>query len=603
MIRKLDDYSMVYLIGVWLGLLLSTQVIGTGVLNQLVDGSRLKAGDRLILSCWLGTIALAVSCMAMSLIGPLTPGRGAIVLLGLVGLSLCRGSNRVALGSIRRRLPREQLGLGLSAVVLMAAVMSRSVSWHDAGYYHASAIRWFAQYGSVPGIALLFNNLGFTSSWFALVAPLSGPGVAQTSVVGNGFAAVLLLLHWLIASQRWLRRTGQMSDRLIGLFGSGALGLSLTVRPFSEIMVSPSPDFPVLVLVGTIAWALLLIAKLDAPDQPPSRLALLPLILALGAVTIKLTAIPTLLVSGLFVLWHHWRSPRSLLLAVGLGALILGPNLGSSLVTSGCPLYPSAFLCMDLPWAPTAQSAQAVAAGTHDWVSWYGTPPPGTNPWLWAVTQVVKNGRDRLIFLIMGGAGFVGLGMLWQMRRAFSRRRLPGELWVMALGVTGIGFLLLTSIFARFLMPYILVLLGLIGAWGIEQWSGRSLGKTAPRPNVESCRRRDLGIPLIRHLYRGIALVATATMLVSLSQYQGRNALLPPALPQSPIVQKTTNSIAYFAPKSGDLPLYDGSPYTAEQVDRCWAAPLPCAYAIGPDVQLRDPVRGVAAGFERRSGR
>jgi hypothetical protein len=106
----------------------------------------------------------------------------------------------------------------------------------------------------------------------------------------------------------------------------------------------------------------------------------------------------------------------------------------------------------------------------------------------------------------------------------------------------------------------------------------------------------------VRSLYLGLTITASALMSVNLIQYQGHNALLPPPLPQSAIVQKTTNAITYFAPKSGDLPLYDGSPYTADQVDRCWAAPLPCAYAIGPDIQLRDPARGVAAGFERRSG-
>jgi hypothetical protein len=152
---------------------------------------------------------------------------------------------------------------------------------------------------------------------------------------------------------------------------------------------------------------------------------------------------------------------------------------------------------------------------------------------------------------------------------------------------------LMTSIFSRFLMPYILVLLGLVGAWGADRWQRRWSGRAAARP---------YGMP-VRSLYFGMTAIAIALMSVNLIQYQGRNALLPPPLPQSAIVQKTTNAITYFAPKSGDLPLYDGSPYTAEQVDRCWAAPLPCAYMIGPDVQLRDPVRGVAAGFERRSGR
>jgi hypothetical protein len=580
---------MLYLMVVWLGLGAMGLSIGASALNRLGDVSSLRSGDRLILSLWLGTIAIAVSLMATSLVAPLTPGVGAIVVLLLLGLSLARSSDRANLRDRQLRLTRDQLGLGLAAVAGLAAVMSRRVSWHDAGYYHASAIQWLAQYGSVHGIALLFNNLGFTSSWFAFVAPLSGPGVAQTSVVGNGFAVLLLLGHWLIVIQRLWRRQAALSDWFLGLFGTAALGLSLAVSPFSQVMLSPSPDFPVLVLVGTIAWALLLLAKLELPIG--SRLTYLPLILALGAVTIKLTAIPLAIVAGLFALWYHWRSPRSLLLGLGLSGLILGPNIAASLITSGCPLYPAAVLCLDVAWAPTAAAQQQVAAGTHDWVSWYGTPPAGMNAWVWALSQLLKGSRDRLLFVAMGIGGLAGLGVLWQVRRSFSWRRLPGELWVMLLSIMGIGFLLMTSVFSRFLMPYILVLLGLVGAWvGDRLWRNPRLGRAAARP---------YGMP-VRSLYLGITIAASALMSVNLIQYQGHNALLPPPLPQSAIVQKTTNAITYFAPKSGDLPLYDGSPYTADQVDRCWAAPLPCAYAIGPDVRLRDPVRGVAAGFERR---
>jgi hypothetical protein len=570
---------MIYLIGVWMGLLVVCQVIGLGGLNWVVGGVSLRSGDRLILSLWLGVITLAVASMFASLFVPLTPLYGAIVvgiLLAITGRSVTQPFWQI--------LTREQWGLGLGAIGLLAAAMSRPVTWHDAGYYHASAIRWFAEYGSVHGIALLFNNLGFTSSWFSLVAPLSGPGVAQTTVVGNGFAALLLLLQGLMAWRRLWRGQGTIADRFIALFATGALGLSLTVSPFSQVMLSPSPDFPVLVLVGTIAWALLVIAPLAVADR--ARLSYLPLILALGAVTMKLTAMPALGVAGLFLLWHHARSPRSWLLGGGLVALMLGPNIVSSLITSGCPLYPSALFCLDVPWAPTAQAAQKVAAGTHDWASWYGTPPAGVHPWFWAVTQVLKGTRDRLVFLAMGLSGLAGLTVLWKARRSFARQPLTGELWVMLLGVTGIGFLLVTSIFIRFLVPYLLLLLALVGAIGWGQSS--RLGRSAIRPITS------------RPLYLGLTTIATAIMLVNLVRSHGQTALLPPPLPTSAIVQKQTNAIVYSAPKSGDLPLYDGSPYHTDQVDRCWAAPIPCAYQIAPDVQLRDPAKGVAAGFERR---
>ena len=59
--------------------------------------------------------------------------------------------------------------------------------------------------------------------------------------------------------------------------------------------------------------------------------------------------------------------------------------------------------------------------------------------------------------------------------------------------------------------------------------------------------------------------------------------LLPPQLPSAQVVQKQVNDVTYF--------------YTE---GLCWAAKLPCAFELQEDIKLRDPARGIKAGFVRK---
>ncbi|MBE9030710.1 hypothetical protein IQ266_13315 [filamentous cyanobacterium LEGE 11480] len=588
---------MIYFIGVWLVLLLVCPIVGIGLLNGLSDINLWRLGDRFILALWLGIILFAVTALGLSLQWPLTPWLGVIVMLVLMDLAWRFPANRQAWRQLWQQLSRRQVGLGISAVVLVAAVMSRAVTWHDAGYYHASVIRWLSQYGSVHGLALIFSNLGFTSSWFAFVSPLSRPAYAgYTSAVGNGFAALIMVLHGLIVGHRVVRRQAQMSDWFMLIFATVALLTSLFVSPFSQIMVSPSPDFPVLLLVGTIAWLMLVICQFEPPySARADRMSVLPFALALGAVSIKLTAIPTVLVGGLFLLLSHRLAWSRLLLGAGLSGVLMGPNVLASIRTSGCPLYPSAVLCVDRPWAPTRQQAHAIAASTHDWTSWLGTPPAGANPWLWAVTQLVKTPRDFVTFFLVGLAVLAGLALLLQALRTVARRQLPGEFWVVLLGLVGLGFLFLTSIFTRFLFPYMLILFALSVTWlGHEQRVLQRYLKILVG-RWPSCTPRGI--------YLSITGLSTIVLAMSLILYQGANAIVPPPMMQSAMTQKVTNTIAYASPQSGDLAISieNAGVYQSDDLDRCWAVAIPCAYNIPDDVQLRDPARGIGAGFVRRS--
>ncbi|NJR48757.1 MAG: hypothetical protein HC780_03545 [Leptolyngbyaceae cyanobacterium CSU_1_3] len=439
---------MLYFIAVWIVLMVVCCPIGLALLNGLsLDGFD-RLGDRLITSLWVGVVVLAIALLAVSLILPLSPLVGAVVAIGLCALALEWRKTRVELTTIAARSgSRHRILSFLGWAIAIAALSSRQVTWHDTGYYHYGLIQWLSQYGTVPGLSLLFSNLGFTSSWFALAAPLNASFFeARVSAVTNGFVLLLAVLHGLVCL-RQARNGARFSDRFAMAFLLIMLPVTLWLDPMSSILVSPSPDLPIAFLVGLVSWAMLVVAQKPAPSNRAMDDRIVPLILATGAFTIKLTALPVLAISSLFFVLKQGATGRRILLGGAIVGFLLSPMLISGTLTSGCPLYPATALCLDLPWSPPAQAVQQIAANTHNWTTWYGTPPSGTHPWLWAIGQWFNTSpKEKVtVAIILGAIGSAIYVLKTHFFKAQALRR--GEVWVAAMGILGITFLMLTSPF------------------------------------------------------------------------------------------------------------------------------------------------------------
>jgi hypothetical protein len=619
---------MLYFLNLWLFLLPCCGLLGAYALLRLERSPDVSLRNWAIASLWLGLLAWAVVFLALSLYRPLSLGLG----LGVMGL----GSGLCLLDrKLRQQLRWGFANLGRGAVlgsaiamVGLAAWIAQTVTWHDTGYYHYSAIEWFRDFGSVPGIALLFKNLGFTSSWFALAAPFNPAFAAARVTAGlNGLALLIAMGHWVLAIRAWGRGEANLSDRLAVTFYTLAIPICLVMKPLSLILISPSPDLPVLLLVGAVAWGMAWegnipnrsVAAMAGPLNPPilgdfetdlarkspsigglgggsaadvapmgllNKPRLLPVALAAGAVGLKLTALPLLMFSALYYLIRSGFGGilRRGFTAGAIATLFLIPLIASSVVTSGCPLYPSSLLCLDLPWSPTAQSVKDVAAGTHGWTTWYGTPPQGMPAWLWALQRWLTTDRSELItgLLILGAILWVGVQLLRQAKRrqkaADGQTRwsqTPVELWIAGLGLFGIAFLMLTTPFFRFSVAYIVLLLA-VGASNLNLPIERL---------TNALNLRRWAMPT------AIALV-TPLVLLSLQRQHFANLVMPPPMRSTPVIARQTNGITYFAPASGDIP-------NTQDKDMCWSAPVPCTYDIARDVYLRDPNLGLAGGFVR----
>lgn len=188
----------------------------------------------------------------------------------------------------------------VSLELIVAALVNRQIVWFDTGLYHFGSIQWLSQFGAVPGVALINSKFGFTSSWYALAAPLT-PEVLGSHVgaVTNGFVFLLAIGHFFIALSKSFTNP-KVSDWFVIVFSTVVLLVyTATIFSGSPILISFSPDVAVTFLIGIVAWTILVISNQKKSFSANTRVKILdasfvPLIIAAGAVTIKLSALPLL---------------------------------------------------------------------------------------------------------------------------------------------------------------------------------------------------------------------------------------------------------------------------------------------------------------------
>lgn len=569
---------MIYLITIWCVLIVVFCVIGTATLNFLQASEFHLWSDRWIASIWLGMIVLGISLLLVSLWLPLLTITGLMVAALLCGFALSQQAVRADLQRLGQLLYRLRLAFLVTAIPI-AALMVRSVTWIDTGLYQYSLLQWLRQVGTVPGVALLFANFGFNSIWLALAAPLNPSWLAtRGSTVLNGMVLWVALIQSLIS---W-KRVGQGQARLSDWFLACALGLlllcSLVHPTLAEIAVSPSPDLPIAFLTGVVSWSLLVVA--EARDQQSDSNsfrngAWVPLILAVGAITIKLTALPLALVCGLFYGVYHRHSIRQLGLGLLISILLLLPFWTAQILTSGCPLFPSNLLCVNAPFALRQEDSQLIAKLTHDWTAWYGASlDQPTSLVSGFLTWLNENSTNQLMLVLMLIAVALTLWMIRWIRQA----SFPGAFWVLLVQIVSLAFHSATTLFFRFMFPgLVLIPALLISMYGVKVINPRLA-------NFQSAIHQI--ISRVNQLWKFMALfIITLVLTVVLIANPGL-ILLPPPLRSVNVILKRVNDFYYFAPQRFE--------------DLCWATQIPCAFEITPDVHLRDPKQGVRAGFVRR---
>jgi hypothetical protein len=589
----------------WLLLTVSGAMVGSAILTIAKCPDFRHFGDQFITAAWLGLLTFATILLGLSIFLPLRPGISFTLLAMLTALAACFKRARDLL-----KFPRPgRTNSAIAGVAILAAIAAlnstRLVQAYDTGLYHYQLVRWLSEYGTVPGLALIHFRFAFTSSWFALAAPFDfGPFRGRISGLFGGLAIFLALLHFALAISRIIQRR---ADRADWFLAGGYPLIFLVCFPWA-FEVSLSPDLPIWILTLMVGWLMLIegrpeVAKGSNPEWNHS--CILPFLLALGAMSIKLSAAPIVAVAGLFFLFNSAGKLRAVFASGAIASLLVIPFFAANLASSGCPLYPSSLLCLDLPWSVGKAAAHVIATDTTNWARWGGEMPAGATAWSWIPTWLSQ--KDKLMLLSLCTGCLVGFGAVrgWRLGKQF--------LWILALSLAGLAFLFFNAPNPRFgagsfaLCPALFA--AVIGP-DLDRWARSHLLGRRGLTNSISLASVLIWMGALLALQTGwndlkiMKKVEEFNKSQTPSEYHfWHRVLMAPALPGSPGDLMVIKNRQFDRIGSVQL-AYERSNgieyWRSLETDQCWAVSLPCTpIPLEGDVRLRRPESGFGSGFTR----
>ncbi len=352
-------------------------LIGMGLLVLRLAGSNFTFSDGLLACFWPGYTAAIAILQLWHLMLPVD-GAAAVTLtlLGLLGIGLHRTF------VFDRLKDSWQTHRGVALICLTAfAIWNANLalegaSTFDNGNYHLTSIRWTNTVPLVKGIGNLDGHFAFNSATFLHHAALEfGFWQGKSNHIATGPLLLVLFLQIFSIASRLFQRSSDAQPR--------TLAPILLLTPLTFYMLrddfrvsSPGTDMPVLILVfvlSLLAWQLSAAScSLDLADRERMPdLAFQIACAAAAAATIKASSWVFVAVTcgvSLFTLLRaenvpHVRRRHSLIASFVLLSMVLGTWVWRSVLLSGYPLFPAAFLPFPVEWRIPTEYAS--------WQGWF----------------------------------------------------------------------------------------------------------------------------------------------------------------------------------------------------------------------------------------
>ncbi len=372
---------------------LSALCLVWGLMLQSMTG--ISAGDRSdihpSLICLTGLIAVSSIALGLSLFMPLDWKTHVLLVIGAL-LYLLRKTARIELHTLLTRLFKNftilQYGLLAACIGIVLLISVHDIIHPDTLHYHAKSIFLFQQYGPIPGIVNIRQELGLQCGWFAALA-ICNPTPWYTLIFLNG--AVLCWFFIFIVST-WNKTW------------PGWLLLAYTLCSWTQVRLtaaSASPDFIVSLYSWTAVYAFL---------RKEYRLSVL---CCLAAVLTKPSALVLLLLAAVAILYG--KKPWRVLVYFCIMLLVL---FIKNAIASGYILYPASWPnFLDVDWKMPLASLQNFQL----YISRYATIPfsgpiePLNIPWMQRVSGWWSSNTtlpDRLLLLAIAAGLLIHLVML-----------------------------------------------------------------------------------------------------------------------------------------------------------------------------------------------
>ncbi|MGA9666180.1 MAG: hypothetical protein WBQ69_06985 [Gallionella sp.] len=584
---------MLSLLILWTTSAIIFALIGTPVLYACNLHTCLpRPEDRIFVAVWMGMIVLANLLLLVSIFAPITLYVAAII-VGILAIPYFFRHSGYAVKGLSIEPATAWLLIVVALLALVFTTLAQDTV-EDTGLYHHQMINWLAEYGSVHGLALINNPFGYTDSWFALIAPLQTGWLKDHFITGmDGFIFCLMAMQAILLLGRIIgtRHTAGIDDWFF------VVAFALFCRfSFSDLIHSPSPDTPVTLLVLVVAWLVVTIAvsgnaKTSDGEKSPRSGAV---ILAAGAVSIKLSALPLLAIAVIYFVFAGGFTWRKVLTSAAIVVPFAIIHMWVSTITSGCPLYPAPYLCTDFPWSVGSENAKYVSSSTYEFLKWVGPAPPDATSfnWLWHRPPNNNVFNDKPLMRLLLVVNMLCGAWLYSKRSIVCREAL---IFTPLLAISGIAFTIFILPHLRFGVGFFLIIPALACAL---LFTDSPLSK-----NKYSGYLNKLKIPmLLIAAYLTVMPMAIHSRIVQYGFASSDDVIkniidnapmlaiwsAPPINPAAVDIVNG-NDFQYFQPTLSKNP--------GHEPPLCWGTPLPCAQMKLANVWLRNENAGFKEGF------
>jgi hypothetical protein len=316
----------------------------------------------LTLQMLLGIMGLNFYALIMSLFCPLNT----ITLFYLLPLiSFYIFKNKSSLKTISFKEKRSLALLSLPILLYGFLLAQEPPLNYDTGLYHYQAIIWGREYPVVPGLGNVFSGLGYNNSVLSLHSLLS-----FKDLFGQDLFTLNFLLYFIGVSyfvDLILKSVTWKESNMIVLAN---VLLLVAFVSLCENISSPTPDY-----AANSILILLLSIALNNNDTNESNQLSVFVILAFYLITIKLSMIPILFLSGYCIvrLWRLHGEHKKFYINTAFVSIYILVWCAKTVIITGWLIYP--FPAIDLfnfDWKVTDQQMSIDSIGFTGWSRYPG---------------------------------------------------------------------------------------------------------------------------------------------------------------------------------------------------------------------------------------
>ncbi|MCI5223751.1 MAG: hypothetical protein D3924_14040 [Candidatus Electrothrix sp. AR4] len=357
---------------------------GWGLLFSRVLGINLSSLVSLFPIVWLGWAFSLVFFSLLHLFFPLNAYiSGIFFTLGIVFL-FSSSWKRYLSNILTLKNPSALSVLYIVCLLLISCwIASKSMNTpmaYDSGLYHFNSIRWLNEYPIIPGLGNLHGRLAFNQTFFVYVASLNFyPFFNHGYNLANSFLLLLVTaecLQCLVKYFSYIVQGRKISSEIIAaIFCLPTLLYIAVIRNLGTDLSSPTPDIASSILQIIIFLLFVRILTESLLGRKSNSYTRLFVILSATAVSIKLSNIFYVFIASLISVSLQIitppvdlkKIPKKILPFFLFLSFILSLWMIRGILSSGCPLYPSTFMCIDTEWSVPLKKVQGMESIIYSW--------------------------------------------------------------------------------------------------------------------------------------------------------------------------------------------------------------------------------------------